>query len=159
MNTNQTDSPLEDRTVNVKVKLALLWVALMFFYIYNDVLSFQQPGHVADLLEGQLEGVEITRGILFGGAILMALPSFMVLLSLTLQAKVNRLVNIVMGGFHILVLAGTQFVGDGEPWLYWRVFEVLEALFLGIIIWTAWNWPNAATQRQDSMNLAGQSTA
>jgi len=159
MNTNQTDSPLEDRTVNVKVKLALLWVALMFFYIYNDVLSFQQPGHVAELLEGQLEGVEITRGILFGGAVLMALPSFMVLLSLTLKAKVNRLVNIVMGGFHVFVLVGTQFVGDGETWLYWRVFEVLEALFLGLIIWTAWKWPIAATHRQDSMSLAGQSTA
>ena len=57
MNTNDTGSMLEDKKVNVKAKLALLWVALMFFYIYNHIFSLFQPGHVADLVEGQLEGV------------------------------------------------------------------------------------------------------
>lgn len=136
--------------MNVKVKLALLWVALMFFYIYNDLFSLQQPGHLAELLEGELEGVEITQGILAGGAVLMAIPSFMVLLSLTLRAKANRLTNIVVGGFHIIVLAGTQFVGDGEVWMYWRLFEVLEFVFLSIIIWTAWTWPTTGTQGRES---------
>ena len=55
MNTKQTASMLEDRKVNVKAKLALLWVALMFLYIYNDLFSLWQPGHVAELVEGQLE--------------------------------------------------------------------------------------------------------
>ncbi len=72
----------EDRKVNVKVKLALLWVALMFLYIYNDIFSLFQPGHVAELVEGQLEGVQFTQTVLFGASILMALPSFMVLMSL-----------------------------------------------------------------------------
>ena len=133
---------LEDRKVNVKVKLALLWVALMFFYIYNDIFSLWQPGHVAELVEGQLEGVQFTQLILFGGAILMAFPSFMVLMSLTLKARANRLVNIVIGILHVLVLIGTQFVGEGETWYYWRLYELLEALFLALIIWTAWKWPN-----------------
>ena len=133
---------LEDRKVNVKVKLALLWVALMFFYIYNDIFSLWQPGHVAELVEGQLEGVQFTQLILFGGAILMAFPSFMVLMSLTLKARANRFVNIVIGILHILVLIGTQFVGEGETWYYWRLYELLEALFLVLIIRTAWKWPN-----------------
>ena len=134
---------LEDRKVNVKVKLALLWVALMFFYIYNDIFSLWQPGHAAELVEGQLEGVQFTQLILFGGAILMAFPSFMVLMSLTLKARANRLVNIIIGILHILVLIGTQFVGEGETWYYWRLYELLEALFLVLIIRTAWKWPNA----------------
>jgi hypothetical protein len=75
----------EDRKVNVKAKLALLWVALMFFYIYNDLFSLWQPGHVAQLVEGQLEGVQFTQTLLFGAAVLMAFPSFMVLLSLALS--------------------------------------------------------------------------
>lgn len=137
---------LEDRKINVKAKLALLWVALMFFYIYNDVFSFFQPGHVADLSDGNLEGVEFTQTVLFGAAVLMALPSFMILLSLTLKARVNRLVNIVVGVFHILVLAGTQFIGDGEIWFYWRFYELLELLFLVFIIWTAWKWPVTESQ-------------
>ena len=134
---------LEDRKVNVKVKLALLWVALMFLYIYNDILSMYQPGHVAELFEGYLEGVQFTQKLLFGAAVLMAFPSFMVLLSLILKAKVNRLVNIIVGIFQILVLLGTQFVGEGETWYYWRFNELLEALFLVLIIWTAWKWPTS----------------
>ena len=65
MNTKQTASMLEDRKVNVKAKLALLWVALMFLYIYNDLFSLFQPGHVAELVEGQLGGVQFTQTLLF----------------------------------------------------------------------------------------------
>jgi len=148
MKTNQTGSMLEDRKVNVKAKLAFLWVALMFFYIYNDLFSFMQPGHVAQLVEGQLEGVQFTQTLLFGAAVLMAFPSFMVLLSPTLEARANRLVNIVVGIFHVFVLLGTQFVGEGETWFYWRFYELLEALFLAFIIWTAWKWPTTESQHQ-----------
>ena len=132
---------LENRAVNIKVKLALFWVALMFFYIYNDIFSLFQPGHVAELAEGQLEGVQFTQTLLFGAAMLMAFPSIMVLLSIILKARVNRLVNIILGIFHILILIGTQFVGEGETWYYWRFNELLQALFLVLIIWTAWKWP------------------
>ena len=44
MNAQETTTMLEDRKVNVKAKLALLWIALMFFYIYNDLFSLWQPG-------------------------------------------------------------------------------------------------------------------
>ena len=141
MKTKNNTILLEDRKVNVKAKLAFLWVALMFLYIYNDIFSLYQPGHVADLVEGELEGVQFTQTLLFGAAILMALPSFMVLLSLTLKARANRLVNIIIGIFHVLVLVGTQFVGEGETWYYWRLNELFEAVFLVLIIWTAWKWP------------------
>ena len=148
MNTEQTASTLEDRRVNVKVKLALLWAALMFFYIYNDIFSLFQPGHVAELVEGQLGGVQFTQTVLFGATVLMAFPSFMILLSLTLKARINRVVNIVVAILHIFVLLGTQFVGEGETWLYYRFYELLEAVFLVLIIWTAWKWPTTEPLNQ-----------
>jgi len=141
-NSMKTDKALlEDKKVNIKVKLALLWVALMFLYIYNDILSMYQPGHVADLAEGHIEGVKFTPTMLIGAAVLMALPSIIILLTLTLKAKLNRLVNVVAGVFHILVLIGTQFVGETESWMYWKFNELMELIFLGLIIWTAWKWP------------------
>ena len=139
---------LIDRNVNVKIRLALLWVALMFFYIYNDIFSLFQPGHVAELVEGHLEGVRFTQSLLFGAAMLMAIPGIMVFLSLTLKARANRLVNISVGIFRILVLIGTQFVGEGETWLYWRFYELLEALFIVLIIWTAWKWPVSESHQE-----------
>jgi len=146
MNIKQTAGMLDDRKVNMKARLALLWVALMFFYIYNDIFSMYQPGHVAQLEEGQLEGVQFTQTLLFGAALLMAFPSIMVLLSLSLKARANRLVNIIVGSLHILVLIGTQFVGEEEVWFYWRFYEILEALFLVLIIWNAWKWPTVEPQ-------------
>ena len=80
---------LEDIKINVKVKLALFWVALMFFYLYNDLFSFFQPGHVAELVEGHLEGIVFTQELLFGAALLMALPSIMIFLSLTTICSVG----------------------------------------------------------------------
>lgn len=131
---------LEDVKVNVKVKLALLWVALMFFYIYNDVFSLFQPGHVAELVEGELEGIQFTQELLFGAAILMAIPSFMVFLSLILPAKVNRRVNIIVGIFHAVVLVSTLLV-PGELWAYYALYMIFEAVFIGLIVWHAWKWP------------------
>ena len=148
MNTKQTASMLEDRKVNMKAKLALLWVALMFFYIYNDLFSLFQPGNVAELVEGQLGGVQFTQTLLFSAAVLMAFPSFMVVLSLTLKARVNRMVNIIVGILHVLVLLGTQFVGKEETWFYYQFYELLEALFIAFIIWTAWKWPTTESQHQ-----------
>ena len=131
---------LEDIKINVKVKLALFWVALMFFYLYNDLFSFFKPGTVEELVGGSLEGIVFTQELLFGAALLMALPSIMIFLSLTLKAKMNRMVNIIVGIFHMIVLVSTLLV-PGNLWLYYATYMVFEAVFIILIIWTAWKWP------------------
>jgi len=40
----KTATILEDPKINIKTKLAGLWVILMFFYLYNDVFTLFQPG-------------------------------------------------------------------------------------------------------------------
>ncbi len=131
---------LEDIKINVKVKLALFWVALMFFYLYNDLLSFFKPGTVEELVGGSLEGIVFTQELLFGAALLMALPSIMIFLSLTLKAKLNRMVNIIVGIFHMVVLVGTLMV-PGDLWVFYATYMVFEAVFIILIVWHAWKWP------------------
>ena len=131
---------LVDIEINVKIKLALFWVALMFFYLYNDLLSFFKPGTVEELVGGTLEGIVFTQELLFGAALLMALPSIMIFLSLTLKAKMNRMVNIIVGIFHMIVLVGTLLV-PGDLWVYYATYMVFEAVFIILIVWHAWKWP------------------
>jgi len=131
---------LEDIKINVKVKLALFWVALMFFYLYNDLFSFFKPGTVEELVGGSLEGIVFTQELLFGAALLMALPSIMIFLSLTLKAKLNRMVNIIVGIFHMVVLVGTMLV-PGDLWVFYATYMVFEAVFIILIVWHAWKWP------------------
>ena len=131
---------LEDVKINVKIKLALFWVALMFFYLYNDLFSFFKPGIVEELVGGSLEGIIFTQELLFGAALLMALPSIMIFLSLTLKAKLNRMVNIIVGIFHMVVLVGTMLV-PGDLWVFYATYMVFEAVFIVLIVWHAWKWP------------------
>ncbi len=141
MNSNgKTAGALEDVKVNVKTKLSALWVALMFFYLYNDVMTFFRRDVMEQVLSGQMGGMQITQAFLFGSAVLMAIPSLMIFLSLALPARANRWTNIIVGIFHAIVLLATQLV-PGEAWANWRLYEILEAVFIALIVWHAWKWP------------------
>lgn len=141
MNANKkTARILEDVKINVKVRLSVLWVALMFFYLYNDVLSSFRRDMIEDVLSGEMGGMQVTQTFLFGAAVLMAIPILMVFLSLALPARVNRWTNIIVGLFHAIVLLATQLV-PGETWVHYRLYEILEAVFIALIVWHAWKWP------------------
>ncbi|MFC1786756.1 DUF6326 family protein [Halobacteriota archaeon] len=142
---------LEDVKINVKIKLSILWICLMFFYLYNDVLSFYRRDTIEGVMSGEFGAgaIQVTPDFLLMGAILMAIPIFMIFLSLALPAKTNRLVNIIVGIFHAVVLLGTLLV-PGELWAYYAFYMILEAVFIALIVWTAWKWPT-----QEGMASAG----
>ena len=133
---------LDDPKVNIKTKFAGLWVILMFFYLYNDVFTLFQPG--------SMEGVQFNQATMVGIAVLMAIPSLMVYLSLTLKAKTNRRANIIAGIFYAGVLLTTMLV-PGEVWVYYRLYQIIEGVLIALIIWNAWKWPE-----QGFMQQAGQ---
>ena len=129
---------LEDVKINVKIKLSLFWVALLFFYLYNDVFSFFKPGRIEEIITGEIAGFQFTQVVLMGAAILMMIPILMVFLSLTLPAKVNRWANIILGIFHIVLLFFTVMPGS---WAYYIFYMILEGVFCALIVWHAWKWP------------------
>jgi len=141
MNKNRkTARILEDVKINVKMKLSALWVALMFFYLYNDVFTFYRKDILEEVLTGVVAGIEINQLFLLAGSILMAISIFMVFLSVALPAKVNRWTNIIVGIFLVVILLATLLV-PGELWINYAFYMILEAVFLALIIWTAWKWP------------------
>ena len=127
----------EDVKVNVKIKLSALWVALMFFYLYNDVFGSFRQDQVEKVLSGE---ITLNQVSLFGAAILMAIPIFMIFLSLALPAKVNRWVNIIVGIVYVVVLVLVNLI-PAETWAYYAFYEILEAVFIALIVWHAWKWP------------------
>ena len=136
----KTKPILEDVKIDVKIKLAFLWVALSFLYIYNDIFTLLQAGNIAQLINGEIDGIQFNQMVLFGSAVLMAIPIFMVILSLTMKANVNRKVNISLGIFHEVVLV-SSLLAPGELWAYYALYMIFEGLFLALIIWYAWKWP------------------
>ena len=140
MGTNKTTArTLGDVKVNVKIKLSALWVTLMLFYIYADILGFYTPGNIEKVASGEIGGVQISEGFLFVMALWMAIPSVMVFLSLALKANANRWVNVIVGIISIVILGATFFAGDISARYTFQA--AIEAVLMALIVWQAWTWP------------------
>lgn len=134
---------LEEIRIPTQVKLAGLWGAVMFMYIYVDIIGFFKPGTIADILVGKAWIFDIDQTWLLLSLILMTLPVVMVCASLILPAKMNRYANIGLGMFHILIAFGFT---SGEINAYYLFGTVVEVVILALIIGTAWKWPQVQVQ-------------
>lgn len=132
---------LEDIKINLKIKLAALWASLMFCYVYGDFFSLFVPGRIQNLINGNSGAGETTPTMLVSYAILLALPALMIFLSVALQARVNRILNIIMGVLYTLVMILVVSSSISE-WMTFYVFlGVVEIILTCIIVWQAAKWP------------------
>lgn len=140
MNPNRKNGRIfEDVKINVKIKLAALWTALMFLYIYADIKSFFQQGIMEQIMTGEVEGILITPTLLWASAILMSIPGLMVFLSLILKPQANRWANIIVSVLHIGI--GINIMLMPGSWAYSYIYYFGQMAWLLLIIWYAWNWP------------------
>lgn len=131
---------LVDVKMNVKVLLAGLWISVMFLYIYVDYFGLYRADLVEAILAGKVAGFEITQMWILSAMALMAIPSLMIFLSLSMKAKMNRYANIVVGSVYALVTVGYL---AGETWAYCIFGSILELALIVTIIYLAWKWPAA----------------
>lgn len=130
---------LENRQVPVKAKLAAAWTSFMFLYIYVDYFGLYKPGVVDDILAGIIWKFDISQTFLVVGLTLMVIPIFMILLSTTLPARVNRTINLVVATLYIPF---SMFNALGESWTYFYGLSIgVEVLILAFILRAAWTWP------------------
>lgn len=137
-----TQSPLTDLRMPVQAKLAAAWASFMFLYIYVDILAFYKPGVVDDILAGVVWEFDITQTWAITALTLLAIPILMVVLSMTLPARANRITNLIVASVQV-PFAAFNAVGEvGEPWMYFYVLGVsLEIIVLAFILYSAWAWP------------------
>lgn len=133
-----TTATLEDIQVNVRIKLAALWAALMFIYLYVDFFALYEPGALQHVLDGKVWVFDITQTWAMSALVLMTIPSLMVFLPLVLPPRVNRWTNIVVAVFYIVVAIGNPI---GETWLVFWFGSAVEIVILALIVWYAWRWP------------------
>lgn len=132
---------LEDIKINIKFKLAALWTSLMFCYVYGDFFSLFVPGRIQRLMEGNSGAGETTPITLLLYAVLLALPSLMIFLSVSLKARLNRILNIVVGVFFTLVMILVTVTSLGEWMIFYTFLGLVEITLTCIIVWKAVKWP------------------
>jgi hypothetical protein len=143
MRTRQpTTATLEDQRIPVRAKLAATWTSFMFLYAYVDILNFYTPGAVEDILDGKVFEFDLSQTFSTAALTLMAIPILMVVLSMTLPARANRITNLVVASVYVPV---TVFNAAGGNYLYfYGLGIVLELILLALIVRYAWTWPRTA---------------
>jgi hypothetical protein len=148
-----TRSALEDLRMPVQAKLAAAWTSLMFLYIYVDYFHLYKPGAIDQIRGGVVWEFDISQTFLTVGLASVAIPALMVMLSMTLPARVNRATNLVVASLYIPF---SIFNAVGESWTYFYGLSIgLEVLLLAFILRSAWTWPRRTTSpatRATSLN-------
>jgi hypothetical protein len=136
-----SQSTLEDLRMPVQAKLAAAWTSLMFFVIYIDYFHLYQPGAIDQIRGGGIFEFDITPTLLTIFLVVIGIPALMVMLSMTLPARVNRATNLVVASLYIPVMVFNA-AGASWDWAFFYGLSIgLEVLLLAFILRSAWTWP------------------
>ena len=113
----------------------------MFLVIYVDYFHLYQPGDIDDIRGGVIFEFDISGTLMTIFFVIIAIPALMVMLSMTLPARVNRATNLVVASLYIPIMV---FNAAGASWdwaFYYALTIGVEVLILAFILRSAWTWP------------------
>jgi len=126
--------------VNVRIKIAVLWLFLVVGYTAYTILDTARPGVKEGMtLGGVYEGIKVTEGLLLFFTIFWLIPLTMAFLSLILKGSANRWANIIVS-----IIWGVIWVMDMiEGGLLQAQYLILVSMFVvvALIVQYAWKWP------------------
>ncbi|MBC8072137.1 MAG: hypothetical protein IAG13_27700, partial [Deltaproteobacteria bacterium] len=85
----RSHTALEDLRMPVQAKMAAAWTSLMFLVIYIDYFHLYQPGEIDEIRGGVIFELDISGTLMSIFFVIIAIPALMVMLSMTLPARVN----------------------------------------------------------------------
>jgi uncharacterized protein DUF6326 len=136
---------LADRQIPVQAKLAAAWTSLMFLVIYIDYFHLYQPGKIDQIRGGAIFVFDITGTLMSIFFVIIAVPALMILLSMTLPARINRITNIVVAALYIPCVVFNAAGATLDYAFYYGLTIGVEVLILAFILRAAWTWPRAAS--------------
>ncbi len=136
------------RLLQWKVKLSILWVALAVGMSAHMLLVVTEPGILEELMEGRIEDMEITSGMLVFFALFWVVPLLMAFLAHVLDDRANRFANAGVGLVMTVMWAWdlvAHSVNEGFNGV-WLTLAGMTAASLGIL-WHAWKWPKVEDEQ------------
>jgi len=123
-----------------KTRIAVLWIFMAVAMAAHSILYFMEPGAVAEV-----EGMQLSAGMLLFMALFWWVPMVMAVLSLTLKDSANRWANFVLG----IVFTILNIVHLTEHFASPSAHQILiigsTVVVTGLIAWFAWKWPKQQT--------------
>src|SRR5215213_2002106 len=140
-----SQSAPEDRRMPVQAKVAAAWTSLMFLILYIDYFHLYQPGEIDSIRGGVIFEFDISGTLMSIFFVVIAIPALMIMLSMTLPARVNRATNLVVASLYI---PACVFNAAGASWdyaFYYALTIGVEVLILAVILRSAWTWPRTSS--------------
>ena len=158
---NNNSNTLSDSSLTTKQKLSFLWIFAIANYIFCDFSTLFHPESLTYYMgENDLGAISfvVEQSRLLSFAIVMELPIMMILLSVFLPYKSNRIANITIGllmtftiGLLMAIFLGLTQFGKlffiyifsslfGANTLHFIFFSIIEIATMLAIIWIAFNW-------------------
>ncbi|MFI6299438.1 DUF6326 family protein [Nonomuraea sp. NPDC050790] len=137
----KSPTPLDNPPIPVQAKLAAAWTSFMFLYIYVDYFHLYKPGTVNGILAGAVFEFDVSPTLLTMMLASVTIPALMVMLSITLPARVNRVTNLVVASLYI-PYSVVNAAGESWDWASFYGLSIgIEVLLLAFVLRSAWTWP------------------
>ena len=140
-----SSTTFEDVRIGVRLKISVLWIAMLLLFAYGDIFGFFAPGQIEEVIGGEISGIEITQVFLFVVSLYVAIASAMIFLSLVLAPKVNRWTNLVLPILYVVSILASAI---GESAYFWFL-SIAESALLLLIVRYAWTWPRQEANHRD----------
>ena len=132
-----TLAPAANR-IATKTLLSTLWIVVAINMLKADILSLYIPGSADEL--ARTAGDTPIPLLMLGAAVLMQVPTLMVLLSRVLKHGLNRWANIAASLITIAFV-----IGGAASYPHYLLIATVEVVCLLLIVWLAWQWRNEAS--------------
>jgi Family of unknown function (DUF6326) len=133
-------SRFQDNRVDVKLVLSGMWIAMLFVSAYVDIFAFFRKDVLRAGLHGHFSGTAqpVNQMVLTAALLYILVPSLMVVLSLILRPRANRVTNMAVSLLYAVTVAVSCI---GETWMYSLLGSAVEVVLLLAIARTARKWP------------------
>lgn len=110
---------------DVRSKLSMMWIVVMFNMVFADIVGFLNPGTLE-----QMMAMKPAQELLLVFSILIEIPIAMIFLSRILKPRVNRWANIAA-----CVITTLWIIGGGTLSASYIFFALIEVISMLVIIW------------------------
>lgn len=134
-----TTKSLDESPVNIRVRLAALWTAVMLLYLYGDYFKWYIPNEANKLVNG--DTILDSPISLFIASVLMAIPPTVIILTVMARPNLVRWVNVISGTFFSAIMVLIAITSVDPEWAAYVFYAIVESIITMLIVQQAWKWP------------------
>jgi hypothetical protein len=127
-----------------QARLSVLWVIMAVGTVSAMFLSLLMPGVIQGIMAGEMEGWELTEGMMGIYALFFIIPIALAIVSLTLKGSTNRWLNFIFGIiwviWFIVEIFGHAIGGEAASIAVWLMI-IAGIAVSACIVYFAWKLP------------------